>query len=245
MENLDIKWEFVNNRKKLYRAFLSCKKTFWEEELDPYEWWIEDFETTKNWKNKYPYYCLLWSHNNKIIAWISWNIFNINNLEVAWIWYLWVDKSSSMQLKWIWTFLVKKVEDFILNKSNKLGAIFLESNKDIPELKIKSSIWFWQKQNYRTIDKLDYFSPCVKFDSYSGNAILKDVPLEFMIKIFKEDVFDSNFIKKLISTIYKEWYYQKKEDFDNEIAFEKSNKYIDDKLNKILNTINWEKIVTK
>jgi len=184
MEKLDIKWEFVNNRKKLYQAFLSCKKTFWEEELDPYKWWVEDFETTINWTNKYPYYCLLWFYNNKVIAWISWNIFNINNLEVAWIWYLWVDKLSSMQLKWIWTFLVKKVEDFILNNSNNLGAIFLESNKDIPELKIKSSIWFWQKQNYKIIDKLNYFSPCVKFDPKSGDALLKDVPLEFMDKNF-------------------------------------------------------------
>ncbi|MDD2907006.1 MAG: GNAT family N-acetyltransferase [Candidatus Gracilibacteria bacterium] len=237
MNKIDIKWELVKDRKTLYKAFLSCKKTFGEEELDPYKWWIEDYESTRNGKNIHPYYCILGFYKNKVIAGISWNIFNIENIQVAGIGYLWVDKLSGMQHKGIGSLLLNRAESFIENNSKKIGAFFLESNKDIPELKIKSSVGFWEKQNYKKLDKFNYFSPCVKFDSHSGKPLLKEVPLEFMVKTIEKKVIEKNFIKKIISVVYKDWYYQKKEDFSNDSAFNKANKYIDTKLEEILKSL--------
>lgn len=246
MENLDIKWEFVDNRKTLYKAFLSCKKIFWEEELDPYKWWIEYYENTKNGTMKNPYYCLLWFYNNKIVAWISWNIFTIDNIEIAWIWYIWVDKEHWMQKKWIWTFLIEKVENYLISNSeknnNNFWMIILESNKEIPELNIKSSIWFWEKKGYKKIENFNYFSPCVSFDPKNWDKLLKDVPLKFMVKTFKNDVLKTKFFKDMIDNIYIEWYSQDKENFENIDAFNKANKYIEDSLHKITDTFSWDEI---
>lgn len=233
----NITWKLVNSRWLLYKAFLSCKKTFWEEELDPYNWWIEDFESTKNFQTKYPYYCLLWFYNNKIIAWCSWNIFYVDGFLNAWIWYLWVDKTSNVQWKWIWTLLVQKVEKLIIDESQKknikLGVIFLESNKDIPEMNIKSSVWFWKKQGYKTIKDFSYESPCIKFDENNWNPLLEDVPLEFMIRIFEMESLRRDFLVNLISTVYKEWYSQSEESFKSNDVLNIVNSYIERKLEKI------------
>jgi len=222
----EVLWEVVDGEIGLRKAFDSCARVFPEAELDPWNWWLDEFRSTLVGTHSAPFHCLTLRLRESVIGGATWNLYDFGDFVVSAIGFVWIEESGGLRGQGLGrsTYMeaMRIARAVAESKGKVLAFSLLESNVADPSRGIVDSRDFWIKLGYVSVGCSGYILPCLRYDSESGISLEGDVKLEVMVSSISWPVVHAATISRVISTIYSDWYEPRPEEFANRAAYEKA-----------------------
>ena len=134
--------EYISIKNLINVADQKYKEFYSEEEFYNHKFWTENIDSLIAWESKKEYICIY--DDNDIMLWYS--SYYLKNFQTLWISMIYTDTSS--QNIWIWTQLIKYIEN--IAKSKNTLVVALETDK-----KAYWSVNFYKKNNYKILSDDD------------------------------------------------------------------------------------------
>lgn len=230
---------------KLDEVYALFCNEFPADEMDELEVFREELGLTAAGEHEAPYYLFAAVLDDQIVGSIGGNYLPINlflfpRLAAGAIGYCAVRKN--FRYMGIGNKLVNQFEAQLrscaANDGRVLHSLVLEAqspSKEKPNL--YDSRPFWVRLGWQII-KEAYKQPPMQFDKYTGKPTSDAVSLTFMVKTLDGSSFvPVPLFNEIITFLFRQWYAPEKDDFVNERAYQRANKYVDEILHNFLNSV--------
>ena len=226
----EVQWIRVDSTDLLRSAFDSCSTCFPQDEIDPWEWWIDEFDRTAEGTHEHPYVCLVCVLDEKIIGGITWNSFPKGKKAIAAIGFLWIDGSKAqMRGKGYGRATFAKARGLMLSDAEARGqildAIILEANIDPIGGVLEDTRPFWEKMGFTSIGSDAYYLPSLMFHPETGKPLNAPIRLELMVKPESSSMPVEELLE-FVREIYFDWYQPDRADFTNSDAHREAGAYV-------------------
>lgn len=224
-------WRLVADTYELREAYESCERSIPAFELDPWEWWLDEWIRTLAGRHQNPYTCLICRKGGRVIGGITWNSYSIRGMTTIAIGFIWVEPElRHLGLgREAFETCAKLAREETEKARRQLWGFILESN--VGNGGIEDSRPFWMKLGFNIIPESQYVLPGLKFDPKTGLQSDSDIELSLMVRIENTQQ-GSKFLiwlEQFVRIMYFDWYGPQEEEFESWEAYRKACEHVERK----------------